>query len=645
MIEGRGPLPRWVYAPALIGLAVVVVPLLALLPRVEWGNFFSDISEPATLDALILSTKSAALAVLACVILGVPLALLIARAPATLGVVLRTIVTLPLVLPPLVGGVALLAVLGRTGLVGPWLEGLGVSVPFTPIAVVVAQTFVAMPFLVISVEGALRSAGTEYEQVAAGLGAGRARILARITLPLIMPGLLAGIVLAFARSVGEFGATALLAGNKPGVTQTIPMAIYTAFNGVGASRQAAMALSVLLIATALAVLLLFPVARGSSAGVIRSRTGAETDTDPAEAPTTSDAATLDPGAPGREDPAEAGHALHVDAGFTRPGFTFEARIDVDPGEVMAVVGPNAAGKSTLLNIVAGNLTPRRGEVALDGHTLSTPKAVIAPERREIGVLSQQPLLFPHMSVTENVAFGPRSRGVTKRDAHAHARELLTHVGLAGTSKRRPDQLSGGQQQRVALARALATEPRVLLLDEPLAALDVATAPHIRRILAREIARTRVTAMVVTHDLLDVVGLADTVAVIERGHVAETRPVAEFLKRPTSAFGAALTGVNALPHPGTGELVYLEAEDLEFTVLASRPESPRPELPHSESPRPEPAGTGWVGTVELVEIAGARGIIRASVGDRFITLPCDLADTRHVVPGGQVRISPASARVE
>lgn len=622
----RRQVPRWVYAPALAGLAIVVVPLVALLPRVHWATFWSDISEPSTFAALALSTKCALLAVVLCVVLGVPLALVIARAPAPLGVVLRTIVTLPLVLPPLVGGVALLAVLGRTGLIGPWLEGLGITVPFTPAAVVVAQTFVAMPFLVISVEGALRAAGTDYEEVAAGLGAGRGRILTRVTLPLIMPGLLAGIVLAFARSVGEFGATALLAGNKPGVTQTIPMAIYTAFNGVGTSRQAAMALSVLLIATALAVLLIFPVARGSSAAVVGAGRAVEPRLDEAD----SGQEEIGPArvAPGEEvaGVASRGKHLSVDVKFARPGFELDARLEAEPGAALAIVGPNAAGKSTLINLIAGNLRPCSGEIAIDGEALSTPGRVVPPHQRHVGVLSQRPLLFPHLSVLENVAFGPRSRGVKKAAAHAHARELLTHVGMANTEHRRPAGLSGGQQQRVALARALATEPSVLLLDEPMAALDVATAPHIRRILAQEIARTQVTAVVVTHDVLDVVGLAERVVVVEGGEVAENRPVADFLARPTSAFGATLTGVNVLHDPQTGELLYLGPGELA--------------LDRGENPR-----SGWSATVELVEVAGAQALVRASVGNRFVTLGCDVDVAAKLLPGQRVRITREPARVE
>ena len=191
-----------------------------------------------------------------CVVLGVPLALLIARSGARVAALLRAVVTVPLVLPPMVGGVALLFLLGRNGWLGALLAEVGVKVPFTTAAVVIAQTFVALPFLVLALEGSLRSTGIGYEQAAAALGAGRWRILWRVTLPLAAPGLIAGIVLCFARAIGEFGATALFAGNAPGVTQTMPLAIYTAFNGAGVSQGTAVALSLLLLTTAVAVLLL-----------------------------------------------------------------------------------------------------------------------------------------------------------------------------------------------------------------------------------------------------------------------------------------------------------------------------------------------------------------------------------------------------
>jgi molybdate transport system permease protein len=253
--------PVLLVLPALLGLAFLVVPLLALLPRVSWSRFAALVTEPTSLDALSLSVRTAAVAVLLCLVLGVPLAIVLARTGGVLATVLRALVTLPLVLPPLVGGVALLSVVGRTGLLGDALADAGITIAFTPWAVVLAQTFVAMPFLVITLEGSLRTAGRRYEAVAATLGASPATVLRRVTLPLVAPGLLAGTVLAFTRAVGEFGATALVAGNRPGVTQTVPMAIYTAFNGAGVTRDAALVLSALLVLIALAVLLAVPATR------------------------------------------------------------------------------------------------------------------------------------------------------------------------------------------------------------------------------------------------------------------------------------------------------------------------------------------------------------------------------------------------
>lgn len=247
--------PSWLYLPAGLGAALLVLPLIALLARLDWAGVPAAVSSPAALEALGLSLTTASIATAICVVLGVPLALVIARSSRGIAAVLRTLATLPLVLPPLVGGIALLALLGRNGLFGETLEAVNLRIPFTTAAVVVAQAFVALPFLVISVEGALRTAGTRFESVAAGLGANRFTVFRRITLPLVAPGLLAGTVLCFARALGEFGATALFAGNAAGTTRTMPLAIYTAFNGAGVREDTAIALSLMLIAVAVAVLL------------------------------------------------------------------------------------------------------------------------------------------------------------------------------------------------------------------------------------------------------------------------------------------------------------------------------------------------------------------------------------------------------
>lgn len=250
-------MPRLLYLPAAFGFALLVLPLLGLVLRADWPRVPAAIVSPEATSALMLSLRTTLTATTFCVIVGVPLALVIARSSPRVAGLLRALTTLPLVMPPLVGGIALLYLLGRNGLVGGFLDlAFGIQIPFTTAAVIIAQSFVALPFLVISVEGALRTAGTRFETVAATLGAGRWTVFRRITLPLILPGLVSGTVLCFARALGEFGATALFAGNAAGITRTMPLAIYTAFNGAGVTQDSAIALSLLLIVVAIGILLL-----------------------------------------------------------------------------------------------------------------------------------------------------------------------------------------------------------------------------------------------------------------------------------------------------------------------------------------------------------------------------------------------------
>lgn len=244
------------YLPAALGFTLLIAPVLGLILRADWPRVPAAVTSPEALSALGLSLQTALTATALCAIVGVPLALVIARSGPRVAGLLRALTTLPLVMPPLVGGIALLYLLGRNGLVGGVLDlAFGIRIPFTTAAVVIAQSFVALPFLVISVEGALRTAGSRFETVAATLGAGRWTVFTRITLPLILPGLVSGTVLAFARALGEFGATALFAGNAAGITRTMPLAIYTAFNGAGVSQDSAVALSLLLIVVAVIILL------------------------------------------------------------------------------------------------------------------------------------------------------------------------------------------------------------------------------------------------------------------------------------------------------------------------------------------------------------------------------------------------------
>jgi molybdate transport system ATP-binding protein len=227
--------------------------------------------------------------------------------------------------------------------------------------------------------------------------------------------------------------------------------------------------------------------------------------------------------------------------------TFEVAFEVAAGEVLAILGPNGAGKSTTLHVIAGLLQPDSGLVRVGGRTLTDTSAGIqvATHDRRVGLLLQDPLLFPHLSVQANVEFAPRSRGAGRARARTSAATWLAEVGVAELAERKPGQLSGGQAQRVAIARALAAEPEVLLLDEPLAGLDVGVAASVRALLRRVSSAEGRATVLITHDLLDVLTLADRVMVLEGGGLAEIGPVGDVLAAPRSMFGARIAGVNVV----------------------------------------------------------------------------------------------------
>jgi molybdate transport system ATP-binding protein len=275
--------------------------------------------------------------------------------------------------------------------------------------------------------------------------------------------------------------------------------------------------------------------------------------------------------------------LELSAQVRRREFTLDLSLTIARGEIVAVLGPNGAGKSTLLGVLAGLLRPDTGRVVLGGRTLTdTSTGVHVPaHRRSVGLLAQQALLFPHLTALANVAFGPRCHGVPRAAAAARAQELLAEVDVGELARRRPSQLSGGQAQRVALARALAGKPELLLLDEPLAALDIDSAPALRALLRRVVrgpgpagagadraaaggagaARGAVsgagadrpapstTALLVTHDVLDALVLADRVVVLTGGQIVEQGSTRDVLTRPRSPFAARIAGLNLVPGVG------------------------------------------------------------------------------------------------
>ncbi len=239
--------PSWTWIPAAGAALFLGVPLVAMGLATDWANFLGLITSESSRAALLLSIKTATASTIVCLVLGVPLALVLSRSGSRFLNALRPLLLLPLVLPPVVGGMALLATFGRRGLIGQHLEALGVSIAFSTIAVVMAQVFVSLPFLVLTLEGALRSAGQQFENIAATLGASPTIVLFRVTLPLVLPGLAAGAILSFARALGEFGATITFAGSLQGITRTLPLEIYLQRE---VDPNAAIALSMLLVVLA-----------------------------------------------------------------------------------------------------------------------------------------------------------------------------------------------------------------------------------------------------------------------------------------------------------------------------------------------------------------------------------------------------------
>lgn len=267
-------------------------------------------------------------------------------------------------------------------------------------------------------------------------------------------------------------------------------------------------------------------------------------------------------------------AVSVHAAIAARGI--DLAVDVPEGEVTAVVGQNGAGKTSLLHLVAGLARPSSGTVTIGGREVAGPSGFVPPHRRRAVLLTQDTALFPHLDVLANVMFGPRSAGVRPGPARERAMAELTAVGCADFATRRPHQLSGGQAQRVAIARALATDPEVVLLDEPMAGLDVAVAAEVRYSLGQRL-RGR-TALLVTHEVLDIWTVADRVAVLEAGRVVEDGPTSALLTRPTSAFLARLGGTNLF----TGTVVASDALELASgVVLRGLPDPAQP--PHRGEP--------------------------------------------------------------
>ena len=517
-------IPRWIALPAACAVLFLLVPFIALLVRIDWVQFPHLFTQALGSQALALSLRTCLASTLACIIVGIPLALVCARARDTWwSRVLRSMVTLPMVLPPVVAGLALLITWGRRGLIGAYLQIFGINIAFTTVAVVMAQTFVSLPFFVSSLEGALRTRGFNEERVASGLGASPSRTLWSVTLPLMIPALVSSTALAFSRALGEFGATITFAGSLAGVTRTLPLEIYLQREE---STDMALMLSVILVFVALVLV-------GGASAFSQwwySRLLSGTSTDEAKVPAASRVATDPSHGLGNEKGNAQGQLPRVPVpGVRIAGTLTERHIDVDltcgPGVVTAFMGHNGAGKSTLLSVLSGALDAPQMTCTWqwpDGASGRLPK---------IATLEQKPILFPHMSLLANVAFPLRCAGISPAEAEVRAREALESVGLAGLEQRRPAQVSGGQAQRTALARALVVAPEVLLLDEPMAALDVEAARGLRELIAQRFFGR--TVIMVTHQIEDAAALDAHIIVLKGGRLLREGPWRELINQSMS----------------------------------------------------------------------------------------------------------------
>ena len=540
----RSPLPVLVTVLAILGGCAIVLPLVGMGTRVSWRQLPQLLATPSAQAALWLSIRTCLSSTVVCVVLGIPLALLLARSWPGVRFA-RVLAILPMTMPPVVAGIALLATFGRRGVFGAYLEAWDTPIAFTTTAVVLAQVFVAMPYLVVTLEAALRSRDTHAETTARTLGAGPWRVLTQVTLPLAAPAMARGTALALGRSLGEFGATIAFAGSREGVTRTMPLAIYLEKESDTAT---ALALAVVLIGLSFIIVGATTVDWSGLVGALltarQERDGQEVV--PTSVLTSDEESASSAGTASAKAPQESigrGQDLHV--AFELPGRDVVVNLKVEAGRTTALIGPNGSGKSTVCSVVAGLLDAENGSVVLGGRVLDGPGGFVRAGRRQVALLSQEPGVFTHMSVLGNVVFALRCQGVSRAEATRRARAELAAVGADHLASRPGGALSGGQAARVALARALATGPRLLVLDEPMAALDVTARQEMRRLVARRCTEEGLTLLLVTHDVLDLTALAEDVVVLDRGRVVEQGPTARILSAPRSDFVAHLTGTAVL----------------------------------------------------------------------------------------------------
>lgn len=453
---------------------------------------------------------------------------------------LDSLLLAPMVLPPTVLGFLLLILLGKNGPLSFLFPHGGISLVFTWYAAVITATVVALPLMYKTTLGAFEQIDSNLQQAARTLGASELTVFWRITLPLALPGLIAGATLAFARALGEFGATLMLAGNIPGRTQTLPMAIYFAVEG-GDFQEAAIWTSVILV-VALGGLICVNrwqprqrqrVSKKEDDWTLKDKNRPETA--PKEIKKTTEVPAPLPLSPSPPP------TLSVTLTKQLPNFKLDVSFSTDD-KPLGLLGASGTGKSLILRCLAGIETPDAGRIVLNGRVLFDSDAGINVPicDRKIGILFQNYALFPHLTIAENVAFGLH-RKLPPDQIQAIVTQQLAAVHLEPLAERYPHQLSGGQQQRVALARAMASQPEVLLLDEPFSALDTHLRDQIEQQLIDRLHSYQGITLLVTHNLEEAYRICHQLLVLEGGTTIAHGPKHHIFEQPRNVSVAQLTG--------------------------------------------------------------------------------------------------------
>jgi molybdate ABC transporter permease protein len=486
---------------------------------------------PLDLSPLWISLKVAGVATLMTFVIGIAVAYRLLGYQGRWRSLIDSVCLSPLILPPTVVGFVLLQLFGSNGWLGQLLRLTNIDIIFTWYAGAIAAVVVTFPLMYKTALGAFEQIDGNLLRAARTLGASESHIFWRISLPLALPGILAGATLAFARGLGEFGATLMLAGNIPGVTETIPIRIYSAVEA-GANDEAWFWSMVILgiSLVAIAIVNFWATLRGKNTQSYRVAALQRDNNRSVMSSRSQKIGSFN---------GESG--LWVDIHKQLSGFSLQVAFHSDR-QPLAVLGASGAGKSMLLRCIAGIDTPSQGRIVLNGRNLfDAAKGINVPSRdRRIGIIFQNYALFPHLTVAQNIAFGV-PKGLSRLAIRQRVEAQLQAVELMGFGDRYPHQLSGGQQQRVALARALASEPEVLLLDEPFSALDTHLRSQMERELLSLLRHYQGVTLLVTHNMEEAYRLCQNLLVLEQGQIIAHDTKQSIFEHPRTVTVAKLTG--------------------------------------------------------------------------------------------------------